>query len=156
MLGRNTRNILSRASKDIILYQWTGMVNSIVELVWIGTTKTNISPYLFQDNCMIPLMNINTKVQQYPIVYHINGKDHIMRSKISGKPMREINLSSYLTTENIYKKWQEKLYIMLDQLTPLCWQSYENYQRHIQNLQKTPKNWQSVYLITVQQTQMKN
>ena len=52
-------------------------------------------------------MNINTKFQHAPIVHHTNVKDHIMGGNISGHPMIEKNLFSYLKTENIYKKFRE-------------------------------------------------
>ena len=39
MLERNTQSSLLHASKNIILYQWTGLENYIWGLVWIGTNK---------------------------------------------------------------------------------------------------------------------
>ena len=84
MLGINTENILSHASKNIILHQWTGPGDYIVELVWIGTIKTNMSPYLFQNMWRVICMNINKKSQQDPIMHHINGKYHIMGPNLSG------------------------------------------------------------------------
>ena len=43
MLGINMRNILSCASENIIRYQWNGLRNCIMELVWIGTIKKNVT-----------------------------------------------------------------------------------------------------------------
>ena len=39
MLGRITDKILSHAPRNIIMYQWNGMGNYTVVLVWIGTIK---------------------------------------------------------------------------------------------------------------------
>ena len=104
MLGSNGRNILLHASKKSILYQWTVLGNYNVELVWIGTIKTNMSNYLLQDMWRVPCMNINKKGQQDHIMHHTNCKEHIMGPKLNGKPMRATNLSSHLKTQKYIQR----------------------------------------------------
>ena len=121
MLVINLWRILSYASKNIILYQWTGMGNYIVVLVLIGNIKTNLSPYICKYMWREPCININTKGQQDPSIHHTNGKYHIMGPKLNGQPMRATNISPHLKLEIIYKRWWENFSIMKNQLTPLCY-----------------------------------
>ena len=104
MLGRNTRSTLLRAPKNIILCQWTELGNYIVYFVCIGSMNTNIPPCLCHDMWRESCMNINTKWQHALSMHHTNVKEQIMGAKLSGQPMRVTNLSSYLNTENIYKR----------------------------------------------------
>ena len=121
MLGINTRGYLITCIQNIILYQCTGLGNYILELVWIGTINTKMSPCLCQDMWRYPWININTKSQHALIMYHINGKYQIMGTKLRRGEMRVTNISSYPKTENMYKMWWETFSIMQEQLTPPCW-----------------------------------
>ena len=59
-------NILSHASKNIILYQWTVLEDYIEELFRIENIKTNMSPYLCKDMWSVSCMNINNKSKNTP------------------------------------------------------------------------------------------
>ena len=105
MLGNIMWSTLFHAYKNIILYQWTGLGNYIVDLVWIENINTNMSLCIFQDVWRAPCMNINTKFWHSPIMHHTNRKDQIMGPKLSGQSIIATNISSHLKTKNIYKMW---------------------------------------------------
>ena len=103
ILGRNTKRNLSCSPRNIILYQWNGLGNYILELVLIGNIHKNMSPCLCQDICRVPCMNINTKFPHSPIMHRTNGRYQIMGKNSVG---RKWEIQTYPPTwiQNIYTK----------------------------------------------------
>ena len=88
MLGSNMRSTLLHAFKNIILDQYTGLGNYIVDLVCIGNINKNITPCLCRDMWRASCININIKFQHTPSMDRTKIKYHIMGTKMSGNPMR--------------------------------------------------------------------
>ena len=91
--------------KYIIQCNWIVLGSLIVELVWIETINKDMSPCLCQDMCIVPCINISTKYPHAPNMRHTNRINQIIGPKLSGNLKKATNLSSHLTTENIYKRW---------------------------------------------------
>ena len=70
MLGRNTQSTLLNAAKMFILYHWNGQGNYIVQLFWNGTINKNMPPCLCLDMWRVICVNVNTKIQHAPSMYH--------------------------------------------------------------------------------------
>ena len=104
-VGNNHAEHLIKCIKNITQYQWIGLEDYIVELVWTVTKNKDMSPYLWQYIWRVPCMSINKKFPHAPSMHYTNRNDHITGQKLSGHPKKVTNLSSHLSTENIYKRW---------------------------------------------------
>ena len=98
MLGSKKQSTLLHASQNIIQYQWTGLGDYVVELVYIRTIK---------NTCHLIYARIRggKKTNTPPSMYYTNGNDQIIGPKLSWYPTNTTNTPSHLKTENIYKRW---------------------------------------------------
>ena len=61
LLGSNLLSTLLHANQNIIQHQWNGLVDYIMDLVWIGLINKYMSPCLFKDMWKDTCINISTK-----------------------------------------------------------------------------------------------